>query len=168
MEDRKMEKDSESALKMHFLYAFPCLEGRLARGSVTGEEFSALEESLKKMLENGQCPDFTLICKAFPEAKEDLEKVAQKNGRTVAESFHPKDVEEFWHGHDGRGFPGCGVIIYTVREVESGKIIIKIQRGDEFPQVNAFNRYSLPLRVGDRVFVHLHTVIEKIEESPKS
>ena len=134
-------------------YAFPCAEGRVMLKKIDSIDY----EKLKLLLRENGNPEQKFLNHCFKDADEQLRAFAEKHG---LKKWNLTTVIEFWRHHHIGYSDDCWV-----------KPVIVISLKDNFVEVcldeknlTVFNPYNLSLQIGDKVYLHRWTIIEKVED----
>ena len=147
------DKDLISGERLFLLYAYPCVDIRVKRGLITLDQAAGLEI----LVNSGRDPDHRLFGECFPDAIRLFVEAAKINPLGY-EPWSVELVRNFWRAHKGRA-PRCAVMTGEVKV--SNDFVVKIDHEGSIRP--AFNRYRLPVKLGDTAFIHQHVLVE-VEE----
>ncbi len=148
-----MKNEQISGEKLFFRYAYPCGEGRYHRGLISVRELDELHhlvntdgEPTRDLLQGCFAEAFPAFCAFFG--------IDPSDDRP----WPVEVVRQFWRQHTGR-VPSCAVMFGKIEKIiPSLSFICLVNFAGKTKPV--FNRYRLPVAVGDTVFFHQHIIAE--------
>jgi len=139
--------------KLFLRYAFPCVEGRVMLGKINPLDY----EKLKLFLQENSDPEQEFLSHCFEDADGQLSAFAKKHG---LEKWNLNTVTEFWRHHHVGYHDGCEVNLVTVVSIKNNFVEVCLDEKN----LTVFNPYNLSLQIGDKVYLHRWTIIEKVED----
>ena len=130
--------------RLFLLYAWPCAILRLNAGEIGGNDYIELE----RLVKSGADPKRALLAHCFPNAYRGIG------------SWSYDSVAHYWrnlHCHEGKPRDVRKVMVIEIMH----KGLVKVKIGDR--GLIFVNEYELSLQVGDIVFTHKNTIIEKTQ-----
>lgn len=125
--------------KLFLLYAFPCARIRLVRRQIDEDRYFQLTAALQT-----ERPRRRLLKFCFPHAFKALRELARANSRLDPWSL--KNVQALWRENHQKDGGICAVSLIAVSD-----------------KVPLSNPYSYDLQPGDRVYIHMRCIIEKVD-----
>ena len=148
-----MESGQISGEKLFFRYAYPCGEIRYQRKLISWKEL----DQLHYLANTDGEPTHDLLRSCFKDAFPAFcvfSGIDQSDNRP----WPVEVVRRFWRQHKGR-VPGCAVMSGKIDKIIASLSFICLVNCDG-KTVPVFNRYKLPVTVGDTVFFHQHIIAE--------
>lgn len=149
---------SVSPRRRFYHFAYPCLEDRYRAGKIRASDYRHLKRyRLFPRLD----PEAELLERAFATAWSRLQAYAKREGLNP---WSDEAVAGYWHSaHEG--LDHCAVRLGTVKEIKPKHIQGKFDSylvGCTGAGVFVSNPFLFPVEVGDLVYVHWGSIVEKV------